>query len=203
MLESSKLHETALAMRRKTAKKRPSKEEGFKEILAAVPPAFHIKEMLPELANGSVVKHSVVGAGTQQRWTCGDWIVRTIMTVEDLLAELKKGMHPLCVLEDHDIVIRANLEQYIRLRNKAKKSRKSAPRYNKPLGCLPIEILPKLIKASPSTNYVITCHRRGQGVSKEDRARYAKFPQVAKVLARLDSPVHKEYLLGLIRQVYV
>jgi len=89
------------------------------------------------------------------------------------------------------------------LRNKAEKAGKPAPEYNKPLGCIPFEILPKLIKQSPSTKYVITCHMRGQGVSKEDRARYARIPQVDKVIARLDSPQHKKYLLGLIRQLHV
>ena len=138
-------------MARKIAIRTSSKEQGCKEILAAVPPAFHTKEMLPELANGSAVKHSVAAGGTQQCWSCGDWIVRTIMTVEDLFAEFKKGKHCLCVLEGHNIVIQANLEEYTRLRNKAEKAGKPAPEYNKPLGCIPFEILPKLIKLSPST----------------------------------------------------
>jgi hypothetical protein len=191
---------------RDRAKKVPrsnSSTQSHKEILCAtVPPAFQIKGMLPELANGSAVKDSLAGRRTQQRSTRGDWAVRAVLSVEDLLAEIKKGKHPLCVLEDQSIVTQANLEEYLTLHRKAAKASEPAPEYKKPLGYLPFEILPKLIKASPSTKYIITCHMLGQDVSKEDRARYGKFPQVAKVIARLDSPPHKKFLLNLIRQLY-
>jgi hypothetical protein len=193
--------ELLFAMEIRTVQK-PSKQEARKEILAAVPPASHIKEILPELAGGSTVEHSVVGPTGQQCWTCGDWAVRAILSVEDLLAELKKGEHALCVLEDQNIVIQANLMEYITLQRKAAKAGKPEPEYDKPQGCWPFEILPRLIKLSPSTKYVITCHMRGQGVSREDRARYAKFPQLTKVIARLDSPSHKKFMLNLIRELY-
>jgi hypothetical protein len=191
------------AMGIKTVVKKRSELLARKEILTVGGPTAGINEMLPELAGNSSVEHFLTGRDcTQQRWTCGDWAVRNVLSEEDLLAELKKGKHPLCVLEDQNIVIQANLEEYLTLQRKAAKARKPTPAYKKRQGYLPYEILPKLIKLSPSTKYVITCHMRGQGVSSEDRARYATIPQVANVIARLDSAEHKKYVLSLIRQLY-
>jgi hypothetical protein len=191
------------AMGIKTVVKKRAELLACKEILTVGGPAAGVKEMLPELAGNSTVEHFLTGRDcTQQRWICADWAVRNVMSVEDLLAELKKGKHSLCVLEDQNVVIQANLEEYIALQRKAAKAGKATPEYKKPQGYLPFEILPKLIGMSTSTKYVITCHMRGQGISKEDRARYAEIPQVAKVIARLDSSEHRKYMLNLIRRLY-
>ena len=191
------------AMGIKTVVKKPSELLARKEILAVGGPTAGIKEMLPELAGKSTVEHFLAGRDcSQQRWTCGDWAVRNVMSTEDLLGELKKSKHPLCVLEDQNIVIQAHLDEYLALQRKAAKAGKPTPEYKKRQGYLPFEILPKLIKLSPSTKYVITCHMRGQGVSTEDRARYVQIPQVASVIARLDTSEHRKYLLNLIRQLY-
>lgn len=68
------------------------------------------------------------------------------------------------------------------MRDKAEKLGKPAPQFKKPLGYFPFEILPKLIKRSPLTKYVITCHMRGQSVSKEIAPATPNFSRSKKLL---------------------
>lgn len=161
-----------------------------------------LEAVLSQLSDGAQVEHVIPKSDcSQQLWVCGNYAVREVMWAEDLFQELATAKHPLCIIEGaHPVALRSGTEELIR---RARKTRNpdlmaSAPKVR----FTPRELMSELVRISPATKFVFTCHMKGQGVSREDRAQYQQFPEVIKVMGRTDSVANQKYLVGLVRKLY-
>ncbi len=175
---------------------------GKHEILVSGGGAGGLKAILPQLEPGAPVEYFVPKPDcSQQLWICGNFALRWVLWAEDLFQELARGKHRLCVIEGHQLSIRSGVEELNRRLQKARKAGKELTDYPKTHYGLQ-ELVSELVRISPATRYVFTCHMKGQGVSREERAQYEKFPEVVKVMGRTDSLANQKYLLGLVRRLY-
>lgn len=168
------------------------------EVLLYGAGADGLKALLVQLAPGATLQHFVAKPDcSQQLWVCGDFALRSVSWAEDLFQELNRARHPLCIIDGaHRVALRSGAEEYIRLARKGKPLT-DAPKTH----YQPSELVSELVRISPATRYVFTCHMKGQGINREDRTQYEKFPEVVKVMGRTDSPANQKYLLGLIRKL--
>jgi len=177
--------------------------DGHSEVLACgAPPAMSIARLIPQYWPGERVEHLIVRPDCSQRvWTCGPLTLRQVSCVEDLLVELARRKPPLCVLEHHNIAIRAAMEEYLKLLDSTSDPQKRLA-FQKKLDRSAFELLPELIRISPATRFAITSHERGSGISRNDRAKYVAFKEVVMIMGRPDSAPHKKQLFNLIRRLY-
>ena len=172
---------------------------GKREILVYGAGAEGLKTALVSLASGAQAEHGIPRADcSQQLWICGDYSLRLVSWAEDLIEELARGRHPLCVIDGgHRVALRSGAEECIR------QARTRNPTLNHPkTHYKPEELLSELVRISPASRYVFSCHMKGQGIPREDRAQYEKCPAVVKVMGRTDSPANQKYLSELIRKLY-
>lgn len=117
---------------------------------------------------------------------------------EPLIRQLRRGKHPLCVMEE-----------YVSTRNPVPAIRRVLGRGPNPtlrnLGytdfTCALNLLPELAEASPETRFVIACHSRC-GVTKEDRAAFEARPEVLKVIGFVNSKRNTQFLLKTMRRIY-
>ena len=160
---------------------------GKNEILVSGGGADGLKAILPQLGSEAPVEHVVPKPDcSQQLWICGDFALRRVSWAEDLFQELARGKHPLCVIDGHQVTMRSGAEECVRLGRRARKAGKQLTDYPK-THFSPQELVSELVRISPATRYVFTCHMKGQGVSREERAQYERFPEAVKVMGRTDS----------------
>lgn len=175
---------------------------GKNEILVSGGGVGGLQAILPRLGSGAPVEHVVPKPDcSQQLWICGDFSLRQVSWAEDLFQELARGKQRLCVIDGHHVTLRSGAEECVRLARRTRKAGKQPTDYPK-THYSPDELLPKLVRISPATRYVFTCHMKGQGVSREDRAQYESFPEVVKVMGRTDSIANQKCLLDLISRLY-
>ncbi len=179
--------------------KRPAPRRGKREVLLCGAGADGLKVLLPELAPNVPTEHFVTNPDcSQQLWVCGDFALRSVSWAEDLFQELARGRHALCVIDGgHYVALRAGAEQCVRQARKGKLLTDPSPTHY-----TPGKLVSELVRISPATKYVFTCHMKGQGITQKGRTEYGKFPEVVKVMGRTDSPANQKYLLRLIRKLY-
>jgi hypothetical protein len=178
-------------------------EVGKNEILACGGGTQEIHAILPQLTSGAAVEHIIPTSDcSQQLWICGDYALRLVSWAEDLFQELARGKQRLCLIDGaHHVALRSGAEDYVQLARRPRLSGRQPVDCPK-THCAPGELVSELVRISPATQYVITCHMKGQGVSREDRAQYERFSEVIKVMGRVDSLASQKYLLGLVRRLY-
>jgi hypothetical protein len=182
--------------------RRLPREFGKSEIL--VLGGIHgLEAVLSQLGDGAKVEHVIPKPDcSQQLWVCGDFAVREVMWAEDLFQELATAKHRLCVIEGaHPVALRSGAEELIRRARKTR-SPDGLMASTQKIRFTPKELLSELVGISPATKFIFTCHMKGQGVSREDRAQYQQFPGVIKVMGRTDSVANQKYLVGLVRRLY-
>jgi hypothetical protein len=170
-----------------------------REVLLYGAGADGLKALLLELTPGVTIEHFVAKPDcSQQLWVCGNFALRSVSWAEDLFQELAKGRHRLCVIDGgHHVALRSGAEECVRLARKSKLLTATPKTHLQPS-----ELVSELVQISPGTKFVFTCHMKGQGISRDDRAEYENFPEVVKVMGRTDSPANQKYLLRLIRKLY-
>ena len=173
-----------------------------REILVSVPPASGLQDVLRELSSGAPGETIVAKPDcSQQLWLCGGFALRSVTWAEDFFEELRRGEHPLCIIEGPRVGLRSATEEIIKITRRAEKLGKEPTGFPKAY-LSPKELMSELLRISPATKYVISCHMKGFGVPKEDREQYERFPEVLKVIGRTDSAANQKYLSGLIRKLY-
>lgn len=123
---------------------------------------------------------------------------------EDILKVLKENAPPICIIE-HEFGFLEMTKQY---RNKLFskffgdifKASEMNPGSVKQLCAY--DLLPEMIKINPGTKYVITSHIRGSGVTKEEKEKYKKNPEVIKVMGFINCKTNINYLLKLFNKTY-
>jgi len=123
---------------------------------------------------------------------------------EDILKELEKNIPSICIIE-HEFGFLEMTKQY---RNRLfakffedifKSSEMSPESVEQFRAC---DLLPKMIRVSPETKYVVTSHIRGSGVTKEEKEIYRQIPEVIKVMGFINSQTNIDYLLKLFNKTY-
>lgn len=132
----------------------------------------------------------------------GSVVVREAHTKACLLRELRRGRQRLCVLEhlvplqDPLIPYRAMFGKHARLA-----AQRGVSLWTEAIPAL--DLMPELVAASRDTRFVVACHMRGQGFSKEEREAYARHPEVLKLIGFINSTANEEFLVGLLRRMYL
>ena len=152
-------------------------------------PVNGLKQVLAQLGLPAPVEHRVPKSDlSEQLWVCGSYAVRLVTCTKDLFDELDRRKHPLCLIDEQNITVRSVAGRQ--------------PADGLAATCAPLEAVPKCVKMSAETKFVITCHVKGHGVSAGDRAKYLGFPQVVRVMGRTDSVANRRLLLTLVRRLY-
>ena len=183
--------------------KRPAPRAGANEILVSGGGPIHgLKDVLAQVGAPAGVEHFIPKPDcSEQLWICGSYAVRLVTCSEDLFEELPRGKQKLCVLDEQNLMVRAAAGKIFEEARKAKGTVDRTP-YKFRTIYTPLELIPKLVKLSPATKYVITCHMKGCGISAGDRARYLEVPQVLRVMGRADSVANKKILTKLASSLY-
>lgn len=184
--------------------KKPAPGAGTNEILAAggLLTADGLKAVLTQVEPPARFEWFIPKPDcSQQLWISGSFAVRMVGCSEDLLEELRRGQQKLCVLAHGNLVSRSGARKALEEAREAKRRGKK-PSYNYRTNYTAFELIPKLVKLSPGTRYVITCAVRGFGISAADRARYLGFAQVSRVMGWTDSVANKKILVTLVRSIY-
>ncbi len=182
---------------------KPAPGMGTHEILVAGGgPISGLKQVLTLLGTPAPLRHFIPQPDcSEQLWVCGGFAVRMVSFSEDLFAELRRGKHRLCVLDAQALTLRAGAEKAIYEAQRAKRLGRK-PSYNYRTSYSPLELVPKLVKLSRTTRYVITAHMKGFGIAATDKAQYLKYPQVLRVMGRTDTAANKKVLMNLARDLY-
>lgn len=162
---------------------------------------WRIGRILAKLRPDTPVEHAIIKSDcSQQSWAFGDFAVRQVSCAEDLLSELAQGKPSLCVINHDNLQIRSAIEEFHDFLENTSPGKR--PVFDKKVSLGALDLLPQLVELSPKTQFIITCHQRGSGISKTDRARYAKFDAVINVMGWIDTAANTKWLLKLIRQHY-
>jgi len=141
----------------------------------------------------------------------GELVMRRVNTKGELVAELAKNRQPICIVE-HQVPEIDPAKQWSQLfkasgAGSALASFLTGGLLSKQQVSLPPEttaydLLPELVSRSPVTQFVITSHTRGSGLSPEQRALYKERKEVLKVMGFVNSTQNYHYLVKLFSRVY-
>ena len=148
------------------------------------------------LVSGYAVASGMIGSVLPE--LPGEVRMKEAHWIEPLVRQLRRGEHPLCVMEE-----------YVSIRNPVPAIRRLLGRGPNPnlrnlgyveLTCA-VNILPDLVEASPETRFVIACHSRC-GVTKKDRDAFERRPEVLKVIGFVNSKRNSQFLVKTMRGIY-
>jgi len=141
-------------------------------------------------------------------------VMRRVTAKDELIAELAKGQQQICVVEHLVPTIDA-----VKVWNQLHKATgltqglfhiagilsaglisKRQETLTAPMTAY--DLLPELVSRSPKTQFVITSHTRGSGLSPEQRALYKERQEVLKVMGFVNSTANYHYLAKLFSRVY-
>ena len=113
--------------------------------------------------------------------------MKRVFRKDRAIKELSKAIYPLAILE-HLTIYGLHFRRFLRRLNTDNLEVYRA-----------YELLPDLIKASPETKYIITCHRSGIGKEKES---YECYPNVIKTMGGISSQRNSKFIIRTINNLY-
>ena len=133
--------------------------------------------------------------------------VRGAHTKDELLEELARGRQSVCVIE-HQVPGIDPMKQLAQLfeagdDDDAVAALASKTQLSFSPGVTAYDLLPELVSRSPTSQFVITSHTRGSGLSPQQRALYKERKEVVKVMGFVNAQENSNYLLKLLSRVYL
>lgn len=145
----------------------------------------------------------------------GGLVLREARTQAELLTELEKGHQPICVVE-HEVPLKDPVKGLAKIFGGLvgrvlpnTEDRERAEHLFSNTGVIfsrvttAYALLPKLLAASPGTQFVITSHMKGGGIPKEMRELYKQRKEILKIMGFANSDQNSEYLTKLFSRVYL
>lgn len=141
----------------------------------------------------------------------GELLMRVAHTKDALIKELTTGHQPICLIE-HQVSLIDPAKQWSQLFTASGAGTKLAlfltggllSKYQVSLKpeTTAYDLLVELVSRSPETQFVITSHTRGSGISPEQRALYKEREEVLKVMGFVNGTGNYHYLMKLFSRVY-